>query len=52
MQSNKRKANENLELEPEMNKTKADLIAAHHEFTEALKSYTGYKSKLGESFPY
>lgn len=47
IESNRKIAKESLELEPELSKTKANLIEAHLRFTEALKSYTKYKSKLG-----
>ncbi|CDS39908.1 vacuolar protein sorting associated protein 37b [Echinococcus multilocularis] len=46
--SNQQKAIENLGHEPAMQKTKADLVSAHHKFNEALKAYSNYKSKLDE----
>ncbi|VDK40419.1 unnamed protein product [Taenia asiatica] len=46
--SNQQKAIENLSHEPEMEKIKAELIAAHHKFNETLREYSNYKSKLDE----
>ncbi|KAL5112744.1 Vacuolar protein sorting-associated protein 37B [Taenia crassiceps] len=46
--SNQQKAIENLSQEPEMERIKGQLIRAHHEFNEALKEYSNYKSKLDE----
>lgn len=49
MKSNQQKASMNLKSEPQMEKVREDLIAAHHDFSETLKEYTNYKSKLGKS---
>lgn len=47
LKSNQRRAKENLSLKPQMEQTKAELIAAHQEFNEALKEYSHFKSEIG-----
>ncbi|VDN11461.1 unnamed protein product [Dibothriocephalus latus] len=46
LKSNNEKATENLSLEPELTKMKADLIEAHTAFAHQLESYKKYKGKL------
>lgn len=50
MKSNQQIAKKNLESEPILEKLREDLIAAHCDFSETLRDYTTYKSKLGRYY--